>query len=143
MSLITDAGVPAYLRSLDCDRAEWPSDLVSSSLEAPMAIDELIVMSAQSDPELLKVEVDAHRRAIGSISGPNGITSSPLRWSDCNIGPCVCASARVDDHGLYNLVSSITDAGVPAYLKSLVNGADAEDDLGCGVEEWRRGDYCQ
>ena len=38
----------------------------------------------------------------------------------------MCASARVDDHGLYNLVSSITDAGVPAYLKSLVNGADAE-----------------
>ena len=33
---------------------------------------------------------------------------------------------RVDDHGLYNLVSSITDAGIPAYLNSLVNGADAE-----------------
>ena len=31
-----------------------------------------------------------------------------------------------DDHGLCNSVSSITDAGVPAYLKSLVNGADAE-----------------
>ena len=27
---------------------------------------------------------------------------------------------------MYNLVSSITDAGIPAYLKSLVNGADAE-----------------
>ena len=38
----------------------------------------------------------------------------------------MCASARVDDHGLYNVVSWITDAGVPAYLKSLVNGADAE-----------------
>ena len=36
------------------------------------------------------------------------------------------ASARGDGHELYNVVSSITDAGVPAYLKSLVNGADAE-----------------
>ena len=75
MSLITDAGVPAYLRSLDCDRAEWPSDLVPSSLEAPMAIDELIVMSAQSDPELLQAEADAQRKDIGSISGSSGITS--------------------------------------------------------------------
>ena len=46
-----------------------------ASLEALMAIDKLIVMSAQSDLELLKAEADAHRRAIGSISGPNGITS--------------------------------------------------------------------
>ena len=38
----------------------------------------------------------------------------------------MCASARVDDYGLYNVVLSITDAGVPAYLKSLVNGVDAE-----------------
>ena len=28
--------------------------------------------------------------------------------------------------GAYNSVSSITDPGVPAYLKSLVNGAAAE-----------------
>jgi len=27
---------------------------------------------------------------------------------------------------VYDSVSSITDSGVPAYLKSLVNGADAE-----------------
>ena len=49
--------------------------LMPSSLEALMAIDKLTVMSAQSDLELLKAEADAHRRAIGSISGPNGITS--------------------------------------------------------------------
>ena len=33
---------------------------------------------------------------------------------------------QVDGHGLYSSVSSITDSGVPAYLKFLVNGADAE-----------------
>ena len=58
--------------------------------------------------------------------GPQRNIEGLLRWSDCNIELCVYVSARVDDHGLYNLVSSITDAGIPAYLKSLVNGADAE-----------------
>ena len=47
---------------------------VSSSLEALMAIDEMIVMGAQADPELLKEEADAHHKAIGSICGPNGTT---------------------------------------------------------------------
>ena len=35
----------------------------------------LTVMSVQSYLELLTAEDDAHRRAIGSISGPNDITS--------------------------------------------------------------------
>ena len=48
---------------------------VPSSLEALMVIDKMIVMGAQADPELLKAEADAHHKAIGSISGPNGITS--------------------------------------------------------------------
>ena len=49
--------------------------LIPSSLEALMTIDKLTVMSVQSDLELLKAEDDAHRRVIGSISGPNDITS--------------------------------------------------------------------
>ena len=48
---------------------------VPSGLVALMAIDKTIVMGAQADPELLKAEADAHRKAIGSTSGPNGITS--------------------------------------------------------------------
>ena len=40
-----------------------------------MTIDEMIVMGVQADPELLKAETDAHRKAIGSISGPSDITS--------------------------------------------------------------------
>ena len=31
---------------------------------------------------------------------------------------------------VYNSVSSITDSGVPAYFKSLVNGADAKKAAG-------------
>ena len=45
------------------------------SLEALMAIDEMIVMGAQAGPELLQAEADAHHKDIGSISGSSGITS--------------------------------------------------------------------
>merc|ERR1711944_315559 len=44
-------------------------------LEAVKAIDKMIVMGAQADPKLLKAAADAHHKAIGSISGPNGVTS--------------------------------------------------------------------
>ena len=46
-----------------------------SSLEALLAIDKLIVMSAQSDPELLQAEADTHRKDIDSISGSSSVTS--------------------------------------------------------------------
>ena len=53
---------------------------VTSSFEALMAIDKMIVMGAQADPELLKAEADDHHKAIGSISGPKGMTSK----ADCD-----------------------------------------------------------
>ena len=52
---------------------------VSSSLEALMAMDEMIVMGVQADPELLKAEADAHHEAIDNICGPNG-TSPRADW---------------------------------------------------------------
>ena len=56
---------------------------VPSSLEALMAIDKMIVMGAQADPELLKAEVNAHHKAIDSISGPNSMTSK-ADWDGAN-----------------------------------------------------------
>ena len=40
------------------------------------AYDEMTVMGVQADLKLLKASADAHHKAIGSISGPNGMTSS-------------------------------------------------------------------
>ena len=45
------------------------------SLEALMAIDEIIIMVAWADPVLLQAEADAHHGDISSTSGPNGIAS--------------------------------------------------------------------
>merc|ERR1712060_19619 len=96
-------------------------------LEALKAIDKMIVMGSQADPKLLKAAADAHHKAIGSISGPNGVTSK-ADWEGVNaaLGRVIASVPESTVMDVYNSVSSITDSGVPAYLKSLVNGADAE-----------------
>merc|ERR1719218_523603 len=96
-------------------------------LEALKAIDKMIVMGAQADPKLLKAAADAHHKAIGSISGSNGVTSK-ADWDGVNaaLGRLIASVPESTVMDVYNSVSSITDSGVPAYLKSLVNGADAE-----------------
>merc|ERR1712118_449987 len=84
-------------------------------------------MGAQADPKLLKAAADAHHKAIGSISGPNGVTSK-ADWEGVNaaLGRVIASVPESTVMDVYNSVSSITDSGVPAYLKSTVNGADAE-----------------
>merc|ERR1712014_554961 len=91
------------------------------------AIDKMIVMGAQADPKLLKAAADAHHKAIGSISGPNGVTSK-ADWETVNaaLGRVIASVPEATVMDVYNSVSGITDPGIPAYLKSLVNGADAE-----------------
>merc|ERR1719389_372565 len=96
-------------------------------LEALKAIDKMIVMGAQADPKLLKAAADAHHKAIGSISGPNGVTSK-ADWEGVNaaLGRIFASVPESTVMDVYNAVSQITDPGVPAYMKSLVNGQDAE-----------------
>merc|ERR1711971_1073735 len=96
-------------------------------LEAVKAIDKMIVMGAQADPKLLKAAADAHHKAIGSIGGANGVTSK-ADWEAVNaaLGRVIASVPESTVMDVYNSVSSITDSGVPAYLKSLVNGADAD-----------------
>mmetsp|Transcript_113112 Transcript_113112/g.365408 ORF Transcript_113112/g.365408 Transcript_113112/m.365408 type:complete len:375 (-) Transcript_113112:157-1281(-) len=96
-------------------------------LEALKAIDKMIVMGVQADPKLLKAAADAHHKAIGSISGPNGVTSR-ADWDSVNaaLGRVIASVPEATVMDVYNSVSGITDPAVPAYMKSLVNGADAE-----------------
>merc|ERR1712060_1009269 len=96
-------------------------------LEALKAIDKMIVLGSQADPKLLKAAADAHHKAIGSIKGPNGVTSQ-ADWEAVNaaLGRVFASVPESTVMDVYNSVSSVTDPGVPAYLKSLVNGADAD-----------------
>merc|ERR1712151_198075 len=94
--------------------------------EALKAIDKMIVMGSQADPKLLKAAAEAHHKAIGSVSG-NGVTSR-ADWDAVNaaLGRVFASVPESTVMDVYNSVSSITDSGVPTYLKSLVNGADAD-----------------
>merc|ERR1719206_1470147 len=96
-------------------------------LEAIKAIDKMIVMGSQADPKLLKAAADAHHKAIGSVGGANGVTSK-ADWEAVNaaLGRVIASVPESTVMDVYNSVSAITDSGVPAYLKSTVNGADAE-----------------
>ena len=96
-------------------------------LEAVKAIDKMIVLGAQADPKLLKAAADAHHKAIGSISGANGVTSK-ADWEAVNaaLGRVFASVPESTVMDVYNSVSSITDPGVPMYLKSLVKEADAD-----------------
>merc|ERR1712060_627969 len=90
----------------------------------------MIVLGAQADPKLLKAMGDAHHKAIGSVSGANGVTSQ-ADWEAVNaaLGRVIASVPESTVMDVYNSVSSITDSQVPAYLKSLVNGAEAEKKL--------------
>merc|ERR1712087_1049338 len=96
-------------------------------LEALKAIDKMIVLGSQADPKLLKAAAEAHHKAIGSISGANGVTSK-ADWEAVNaaLGRVFASVPESSVMDVYNAVAKITDPGVPAYLKSKVNGADAE-----------------
>ena len=96
-------------------------------LKALKAIDKMIDMGAAADPKLLKAAAEAHHKAIGSISGPNGVTSR-ADWDAVNaaLGRVVASVPKAKVMDVYNAVKDITDPKVPAYMKSLVNGADAE-----------------
>merc|ERR1712226_973297 len=96
-------------------------------LDALKAIDKMIVLGAQADPKLLKAAAEAHHKAIGSVSGANGVTSK-ADWEAVNaaLGRVFASVPESSVMDVYNAVSGITDSGVPAYLKSTVSGADAE-----------------
>merc|ERR1711963_177816 len=66
-------------------------------------------------------------KAIGSVSGATGVTSK-ADWEAVNaaLGRVVASVPEATVMDVYDAVSKITDPGVPAYMKSLVNGADAE-----------------
>jgi len=96
-------------------------------MEALQAIDKMIALGAAADPKALQAAAAAHHQAIGTISGANGVTTK-TDWELVNaaLGRVFASVPESMVMDVYNSVSGITDPGVPAYLKSLVNGEDAD-----------------
>merc|ERR1712072_102694 len=79
---------------------------------------------SQADPKALKAAAEAHHKAIGSVSG-NGVTSrSDWDGVTAALGRVFASVPESTVMDVYNAVSSITDSGVPAYLKAGTSGAD-------------------
>jgi len=96
--------------------------------DALKAIDKMIIMGAQADSNLLQAAAKAHHKAIGSAAGSAAGVTSRKDWDAVNaaLGRVFASVPDSTVMDVYNSVSSITDPGVPAYLKSLVKGPEPE-----------------
>eukprot|EP00971_Amphidinium_carterae_P000317 6749-Amphidinium_carterae.1 len=77
----------------------------------------MIVMgAAAADLKLLKANAEAHRKAIGSVSGPNGMTSQ-ADWENV-------------EASLGRVIASVPESTCPrsqsTCVADMVNGVDAE-----------------
>ena len=63
------------------------------------------VVLTDTEPLLIgdAAENQVHHKAIGSIRPPVASIEGRLGWSERNIGPCGCVSARLDGHGCVQL----------------------------------------
>jgi len=108
---------------LDDKYATIPSSTPQAALKA---IEKALVMGAAMDPAELKKGVLAHSAAIKSID-KDGVTSlKDFTAINAAIGHMVASAGEAKTMGVYNAFKELLPAEVPTYLKSTVNGKDAE-----------------
>lgn len=90
------------------------------------AIAKTLEMGAAMDPKALKAGVKAHADAISQID-KDGVTSkAAFQKINAAIGHMVASAGEAKTMAVYNAWKELVPAGAPAYLKSTVNGKDAE-----------------
>merc|ERR1712039_669363 len=95
-------------------------------LKALTAIDKMIVLGAQADPKLLSAAAAAHHKAIGSISGPNGVTSAAdYAAVNAALGKVIASVPTGQVMDVYNAFAKIVPGQVPNMLFNSVNPLDA------------------
>jgi len=91
------------------------------------AIDKAIVMGASMDPALLKAGVQAHHKAIGSVSESKPVLSQADFEAVCaSLGRMIASVPESQTMDVYNAFSALVSPSVPSYLMSTVNEADAK-----------------
>jgi len=90
------------------------------------AIAKTLEMGAAMDPAALKAGVKAHSEAITTID-KDGVTSKAafLKINEA-IGHMIASAGEAKTMAVYNAWKGVVPAGAPAYLKSTVNGKNAE-----------------
>merc|ERR1712060_899783 len=95
------------------------------------AVDKAIEMGAAMDPKLLKAGVQAHHKAIGSLTGNNLVLSkADFESINAAIGRMIASVPESKTMAVYDAFSALVCADVPAYLMSTVNEADAKKAYG-------------
>merc|ERR1711972_24376 len=90
------------------------------------AVQKALIMGAAMDPAELKKGVLAHSAAIKSIDKDGVTTLKDFENINKAIGHMVASAGEEKTMGVYNAFKALVPAEVPAYLKSTVNGKDAE-----------------
>merc|ERR1712061_826668 len=99
----------------------------ASASDYAKAVDKAIEMGAAMDPKLLKAGVQAHHKAIGSLSANNLVLSkADFEAVNAAIGRMIASVPESKTMDVYNAFSALVDKGVPPYLMSTVNEADAK-----------------
>jgi len=97
----------------------------ASAAEWTKAIAKAIDMGAAMDPALLKLGVQAHHQAIGSMDSK--LVASPAEYEKilAAIGRMVASVPEAKTMAVYDAFGSLVDPAVPKYLMATVDQADA------------------
>merc|ERR1712187_690329 len=125
---LSDASYP-FLKEIDWNSYKFllKPGASGSPGDWAKAIDKLIVMGASMDPKLLKAGVQAHHKAIGSVSESNPVLSkADFEAVNAAIGRMIASVPESQTMDVYNAFSGLTSGDVPPFLISTVNEADAK-----------------
>merc|ERR1711972_516632 len=110
----------------------WNSNLYnlnpgsSDAVSWTKAIGKMIAMGAAMDPALLKRGAEAHHAALTSLPADGVCSEAQLTAINAAIGRMIASVPESMTMDVYNSVSGVVDAQVPAYLMSTVKEADAK-----------------
>jgi len=90
------------------------------------AIGKTLEMGAAMDAAAVKAGVKAHSEAIGAMD-KNGVTSqAAFKKINAALGHMIASAGESKTMDVYNAWSDVVPSEIPAFLKSTVNGRDAE-----------------
>lgn len=112
-------------------QVNWLNDYYATIPESDpkgvlQAIEKALVMGAAMDPAELKKGVLAHSAAIKNIDKDGVTTLKDYEKINSAIGHMIASAGEQKTMDVYNAFASLVPAKVPVYLKSTVNGKDAE-----------------
>jgi len=123
--VLSEASYP-LLKEINWNNGYYGSIPGVSPAAGAKAIAKTLEMGAAMDPKALKAGVKAHSDAISAIN-TEGVTSKAAYTKiNAALGHMIASAGEAKTMAVYDAWKEVVPAGAPAYLKSTVNGKDAE-----------------